>query len=124
MLLYCPFTETAVNIGYSCRLLTDEMEEVFTIDGESYESVLNQLKCAQSVMSWEKIPSELDGHRATAEGRVDTVMYSNGSLVLPISVAPAKNGATTRFCLPDDGGPPRYALVINGQSLVRYCSLV
>ena len=32
-------TETAINIGYSCHLLTDDMTEVFTIDGESLESV-------------------------------------------------------------------------------------
>ncbi|PFX30906.1 putative phospholipid-transporting ATPase ID [Stylophora pistillata] len=31
--------ETAINIGYSCHLLTDDMTEVFTIDGESLESV-------------------------------------------------------------------------------------
>ena len=33
------FTETAINIGYSCHLLTDDMKEVFTIDGETLESV-------------------------------------------------------------------------------------
>lgn len=33
------FTETAINIGYSCHLLTDDMTEVFTIDGETLESV-------------------------------------------------------------------------------------
>jgi len=106
-----------VNIGYSCRLLTDEMEEVFTIDGEAHDTVLSQLNRAKNIMSGEKIPTEVDGSSAPAEGRVDTIMYSNGSLVLPVSVAPARNGATTRFCLPDDGGP-RYALVISGQSLV------
>ncbi|KAJ7385268.1 Phospholipid-transporting ATPase ID [Desmophyllum pertusum] len=31
--------ETAINIGYSCHLLTDDMTEVFTIDGETLESV-------------------------------------------------------------------------------------
>lgn len=31
--------ETAINIGYSCHLLTDDMTEVFVIDGESLESV-------------------------------------------------------------------------------------
>ena len=32
-------TETAINIGYSCHLLTDDMTEVFIIDGETLESV-------------------------------------------------------------------------------------
>lgn len=31
--------ETAINIGYSCHLLTDNMKNVFTIDGETFESV-------------------------------------------------------------------------------------
>ncbi|XP_078379616.1 phospholipid-transporting ATPase ID-like isoform X2 [Oculina patagonica] len=31
--------ETAINIGYSCHLLTDDMTEVFKIDGETLESV-------------------------------------------------------------------------------------
>ncbi len=30
--------ETAINIGYSCQLLTDELtEEPFIVDGESFE---------------------------------------------------------------------------------------
>ena len=30
--------ETAINIGYSCQLLTDDLaEEPFIIDGETYE---------------------------------------------------------------------------------------
>lgn len=32
-------TETAINIGYSCHLLTDDMTEVFVINGETLESV-------------------------------------------------------------------------------------
>ena len=36
-------TETAINIGYSCQLLTDEMAEVFIIDGHTYDDVESQL---------------------------------------------------------------------------------
>ncbi len=36
--------ETAINIGYSCQLLTDELtEEPFIVDGESFEEVQLQL---------------------------------------------------------------------------------
>ena len=35
--------ETAINIGYSCQLLTDEMEEVYIVDGETYDEVESQL---------------------------------------------------------------------------------
>uniref|UniRef100_A0A183BHR8 P-type phospholipid transporter n=1 Tax=Globodera pallida TaxID=36090 RepID=A0A183BHR8_GLOPA len=37
-------TETAINIGYSCRLLTEAMSEVFVIDGKEEKEVEVQLK--------------------------------------------------------------------------------
>nr|KAG5697762.1 hypothetical protein BaRGS_026719 [Batillaria attramentaria] len=40
--------ETAINIGYSCKLLTDEMEEPFLIDAETLEEVEQQLRDAIS----------------------------------------------------------------------------
>ncbi|XP_077285746.1 ATPase phospholipid transporting 8B [Arctopsyche grandis] len=36
--------ETAINIGYSCQLLTDDMVEVFVVDGVTHEEVEQQLK--------------------------------------------------------------------------------
>ncbi|XP_045501298.1 probable phospholipid-transporting ATPase IM isoform X1 [Colias croceus] len=42
--------ETAINIGYSCQLLTDDMAEVFVIDGASHDDVDRQLaKCRDSI---------------------------------------------------------------------------
>ncbi|XP_059056149.1 phospholipid-transporting ATPase ID [Achroia grisella] len=42
--------ETAINIGYSCQLLTDDMAEVFVIDGVSHDDVERQLgKCLESI---------------------------------------------------------------------------
>ncbi|XP_073960226.1 probable phospholipid-transporting ATPase IM [Choristoneura fumiferana] len=42
--------ETAINIGYSCQLLTDDMAEVFVIDGAAYDDVDRQLaKCRDSI---------------------------------------------------------------------------
>ncbi|XP_011344582.1 phospholipid-transporting ATPase ID isoform X2 [Ooceraea biroi] len=35
--------ETAINIGYSCQLLTDDLTDVFVIDGTTYDSVETQL---------------------------------------------------------------------------------
>ncbi|XP_018405938.1 PREDICTED: phospholipid-transporting ATPase ID isoform X5 [Cyphomyrmex costatus] len=35
--------ETAINIGYSCQLLTDDLTDVFVIDGTTYDSVESQL---------------------------------------------------------------------------------
>jgi len=36
-------TETAINIGYSCQLLTDELVEVYIVDAHTYEEVELQL---------------------------------------------------------------------------------
>ncbi|CAH0724954.1 unnamed protein product, partial [Brenthis ino] len=42
--------ETAINIGYSCQLLTDDMAEVFVVDGVSHDDVERQLaKCRDSI---------------------------------------------------------------------------
>lgn len=38
------FQETAINIGYSCKLLTEEMKEVFVIEGTNEYEVEVQLK--------------------------------------------------------------------------------
>lgn len=34
--------ETAINIGYSCHLLTEDMQEVFVVDGEKFDDVKEQ----------------------------------------------------------------------------------
>lgn len=44
-------TETAINIGYSCRLLTDEMEEVFVIDAEEFDEVKKQMEDAMKMVN-------------------------------------------------------------------------
>uniref|UniRef100_A0A8C3KJK4 Phospholipid-transporting ATPase n=1 Tax=Calidris pygmaea TaxID=425635 RepID=A0A8C3KJK4_9CHAR len=36
--------ETAMNIGYSCNLLNDDMEDVFIIEGRTSDDVLNELR--------------------------------------------------------------------------------
>lgn len=38
------FKETAINIGYSCHLLTEDMKEIFIIDGKEEREVEVQLK--------------------------------------------------------------------------------
>lgn len=45
------FTETAVNIGYSCRLLTDFMREVFIIDADDEDKVEDQLNEAVTMIN-------------------------------------------------------------------------
>ncbi|XP_068614201.1 phospholipid-transporting ATPase ID [Brachionichthys hirsutus] len=42
--------ETAVNIGYSCKMLTDDMTEVFIIDGHTVQRVRQELRRARERM--------------------------------------------------------------------------
>ncbi|XP_047532182.1 probable phospholipid-transporting ATPase IM isoform X4 [Vanessa tameamea] len=66
--------ETAINIGYSCQLLTDDMAEVFVIDGVAHDDVDRQLaKCRDSIRVVNTFlphgPSEAKGSRSeTANG--------------------------------------------------------
>ncbi|KAK0400356.1 hypothetical protein QR680_003461 [Steinernema hermaphroditum] len=52
--------ETAINIGYSCRLLTEEMKEVFVVNGKEEKEVEVQLK---------SIKRKLDAAMANRLGR-------------------------------------------------------
>jgi magnesium-transporting ATPase (P-type) len=47
--------ETAINIGYSCQLLTDEMSEVFTIEGWEFDVVEKEMrKCRSTIEEFEQ----------------------------------------------------------------------
>ncbi|KAL5275863.1 ATP8B2 family protein [Megaselia abdita] len=52
--------ETAINIGYSCQLLTDDLADVFIVDGNSLEEVDKQLRkfreCVKIVNTYRPIP--------------------------------------------------------------------
>lgn len=41
MIIVWIFLETAINIGYSCQLLTDEMNDIFIVDAYSFDDVRN-----------------------------------------------------------------------------------
>jgi hypothetical protein len=84
-------TETAINIGYSCRLLTDDMTEIHVIDAYTYEEVENQLKEAYRKME--------PGNSAT-----------NHSLENRVA-----NGCSASTSRRMEGG---FAIILNGHSLV------
>ena len=120
-------TETAVNIGYSCRLLTDDIDETFTVDGESHDAVLSQLTNAAAVIQNKQSPAsatDSGGMIVTNDGDGQYVVktVSNGSLAkLQLSVS-IRDGQNTSVSFRD--GPNtsdemgQYALVISGHSLV------
>lgn len=46
--------ETAINIGYSCNLLTDEMRDVFIVDGLEKVEVAEELRINHSILNSNK----------------------------------------------------------------------
>ena len=42
------FQETAINIGYSCMLLTENMLDVFIINGKDKQTVVSQMESYRS----------------------------------------------------------------------------
>ncbi|XP_015703848.1 phospholipid-transporting ATPase FetA-like [Coturnix japonica] len=85
--------ETAMNIGYSCNLLYDDMADVFVIEGSSSEDVLNELRNARKKM---KPESFLDSDE--------------------INIQIEKSSKNPKL-LPDEQANGVYGLVINGHSL-------
>lgn len=70
--------ETAINIGYSCQLLTDDMIEVFTIEGGEYDDVEQELlKCRETLRN-------VTSHNKVT-GACSVVTFSDGSDVTHIS---------------------------------------
>ncbi|XP_076104563.1 phospholipid-transporting ATPase ID-like isoform X1 [Mytilus galloprovincialis] len=97
--------ETAINIGYSCQLITDEMEEIFIVDGETYESVEKQMKDA--LQNIKKIKHENKTQKEEEVG----VAFSNGGVYY--------NGQKAADISPDLPHSDEFALVINGHSLIH-----
>ena len=119
--------ETAINIGYSCQLLTDDMVDIFIVDGQSEEEVeLQLLKCRDSLRGYTRnqihtaisdiryrlirhsIPRETESD--DADVRSDRGYSSSlGGDIEDMGV----------MGLSDDESNTGYALVINGHSLVH-----
>jgi magnesium-transporting ATPase (P-type) len=45
------FLETAINIGYSCKLLADDMLDIFIVDDHQFEDVKLQLEKSKESLS-------------------------------------------------------------------------
>ncbi|XP_022330149.1 phospholipid-transporting ATPase ID-like isoform X3 [Crassostrea virginica] len=89
--------ETAINIGYSCRLLTDEMEDVFIVDGETEETVKKQMT---------DFLKAIKDHKAERHSE-ESVHMQNGGVTF--------NGSAAELNVETPGLD--FALVINGHSL-------
>ncbi|XP_050786743.1 phospholipid-transporting ATPase ID isoform X1 [Gopherus flavomarginatus] len=90
--------ETAVNIGYSCKMLTDDMTEVFIVTGHTVLEVREELRKAREKM--------MDSSRSMGNGfSCQEKLASSMSASRLTSVLEAIAG--------------EYALVINGHSLAH-----
>jgi len=100
-------SETAINIGYSCRLLREEMEEVYIVDGDTASDVRRQLQDAVDDME-EKSKDDVDGIPPVMQqhGRRDADGLWRRNRV-DVATTPAVGADLLGF-----------ALVINGSSLV------
>ncbi|XP_064192577.1 probable phospholipid-transporting ATPase IM isoform X1 [Anguilla rostrata] len=87
--------ETAMNIGYSCNMLRDDMNEVFIISGHTVQEVQQQLREAR-----DKIPGPC---RDVANGCMDTEKSE-------------RNGKDSVF---EETFTAEYALIVNGHSLAH-----
>jgi len=102
-------SETAINIGYSCRLLKEEMEEIYIVDGDTAADVRRQLQNAVDDMA-EKSKDDVDTMASTMQqqqqlGRPDGVGMWRRNRV-DIEATPAVGADLSGF-----------ALVISGSSL-------
>ena len=95
MYIFVFFPETAVNIGYSSKLLTDDMK-VFIVDKDSKEEVCEQLQTANEEMKKPNKPN------------VKSVYIRMGEVE---GEAPNNDGEA-------DAQPASFGIVINGHSLV------
>ncbi|XP_071352110.1 probable phospholipid-transporting ATPase IM isoform X2 [Trachinotus anak] len=85
--------ETAMNIGYSCNMLRDDMNEVFVISGHTLLEVQQQLRSAKEhILSLSRVSSAADVEK--------TDVFADDSMFEETIIA-------------------EYALVINGHSLAH-----
>ncbi|XP_042596807.1 phospholipid-transporting ATPase ID-like isoform X2 [Cyprinus carpio] len=114
--------ETAVNIGYSCKMLTDDMTEIFIVNGHTVQSVREELRKARERML-ESTRTRDGGKEAEAQGWGGACAFGNGC-----------GGGGAANCMPDESkcppsqAPPpsllesisgEFALIISGHSLAH-----
>ncbi|GFN78140.1 phospholipid-transporting ATPase [Plakobranchus ocellatus] len=113
--------ETAINIGYSCRLLTDEMEEPFIVDADTQEGVEAQMKQALEDIDNAKNsrPRQGEGVAGFQNDRGNSSdLLRNGSAKLETSTGTTTQTENGNVANPEDEYGD-FALVINGHSLAH-----
>ncbi|KAK6747023.1 hypothetical protein RB195_000331 [Necator americanus] len=105
-------TETAINIAYSCRLLTDDMKEIVVIDGQTHSEVEVQLKDTKT--TFDRIMNNNNSQSPIMDKprfEIETIHGNGQNSTMTYGVANSKQSPSEHQ---RDGG---VALVINGDSL-------
>ncbi|KAL3981629.1 phospholipid-translocating P-type ATPase flippase family protein [Acanthocheilonema viteae] len=114
--------ETAINIGYSCNLLTENLHEVFIIDGETEREVEVQLKDVRRRIEQTLGPNALlnDGKFASQyanNGVTDSGNLRSDDMENITSIHEKNTEVQDHFEGDEWKNLEGYALVINGPSL-------
>lgn len=125
--------ETAINIGYSCQLLTDDMVDVFIVDGFSKSEVEQQLrKFKESIKIVNTFhPASVTQNNANNHLKRDQVEFKMQQSPPAISVVTFSSEVSNLFngnnptpASPEGDDPSAgFAIVINGHSLVHCLSV-
>ncbi|ETN77125.1 phospholipid-translocating P-type ATPase, flippase [Necator americanus] len=105
-------SETAINIAYSCRLLTDDMKEIVVIDGQTHSEVEVQLKDTKT--TFDRIMNNNNSQSPIMDKprfEIETIHGNGQNSTMTYGVANSKQSPSEHQ---RDGG---VALVINGDSL-------
>ncbi|EFO91789.1 hypothetical protein CRE_15219, partial [Caenorhabditis remanei] len=110
-------TETAINIAYSCRLLTDETKEIVVVDGQTESEVEVQLKDTRN--TFEQILALPSPGGVGSKPRIEIETIHEDSDIVSSARSMDRNIVTpdlksAEMAEQDSGG---VALVINGDSL-------
>ena len=118
--------ETAINIGYSCHLLTEDMRQVFIVDADDAAGVEHQIEKIQdkinSLESRRPSRAAINGGLNGSASQHQTTFMANGvnkttttKLEIPGSEVIDSNNHINEI-LAAEGG---YAMVVNGHSLTH-----
>lgn len=84
------FSETAINIGYSCQLLTDELVDVFIVDASSFDEVQQQLlkfkdniKIVNTFQPRSPAANAVASTKQTSNGKMESSNHSTGTSTPP-----------------------------------------
>uniref|UniRef100_A0A8C4I161 Phospholipid-transporting ATPase n=1 Tax=Dicentrarchus labrax TaxID=13489 RepID=A0A8C4I161_DICLA len=101
--------ETAENIGYSCNLLREEMNDIFIISGNSPEDVRQELRSEEVFQKQLQFRLNMRNKNARTSMKQDTV---EDSVFLP-----EQTPGVSPKVITDEVANGEYGLVINGHSL-------